>query len=362
MKFTALATASMLTLSFLLCGMTARAASPSDLAEPHLKSGDDKAKKQDNEGAIADYSKAIEIDPSSATAFTRRAKAWQAMRDYDRAITDYARAVELAPGKAENHFLIGFCHLNKEEHAAAIPSLTKAAQLDPGNAPVYMLRGMCRSRTNDKAGALEDYTRFIELNPKLKTWGYLSRGGIKASMDDLPGALADCNKAIELDASQYLAYQRRADIHFCLGKNAEAERDLRQSLQLAKPEEALYPHLHLFALQARLGDPASGRDLRDFWNDHHKIFGDQAPPVSIIQFLLGRLSEQDLLAAAKATNPQKNDGQHCEAWFLAGMKHLASGDKQQAVDCLEKAVATHADMAAEHAMARAELARLETLK
>jgi tetratricopeptide (TPR) repeat protein len=54
----------------------------------------------DPDGAIADYSAAIQIDPTYATAFYNRAKAWRQKGDSVRADADAAEAVRLDPNLA----------------------------------------------------------------------------------------------------------------------------------------------------------------------------------------------------------------------------------------------------------------------
>ena len=49
--------------------------------------------KDDNDKAIADYTKAIELSPDYASAFNNRGNAYAAKGDLDRAIADYDRAI-----------------------------------------------------------------------------------------------------------------------------------------------------------------------------------------------------------------------------------------------------------------------------
>ena len=51
----------------------------------------------DFDGAIADYTRAIEIDPTYAAAYSNRGNAKQAKGDLDGAIADCNRAIELDP-------------------------------------------------------------------------------------------------------------------------------------------------------------------------------------------------------------------------------------------------------------------------
>lgn len=55
--------------------------------------------KHDLEGAVADYNRAIELDPKYTSPFINRANARGAKGDMDGAIADYSRAIEIDPKK-----------------------------------------------------------------------------------------------------------------------------------------------------------------------------------------------------------------------------------------------------------------------
>jgi tetratricopeptide (TPR) repeat protein len=59
------------------------------------------ARKKDYDRAIADYTRAIEIDPRDAKTYNNRGLAYSIKGDYQRAISDLTAAVELHPKKAE---------------------------------------------------------------------------------------------------------------------------------------------------------------------------------------------------------------------------------------------------------------------
>ncbi len=50
-----------------------------------------------SEAAIADFTKALEVDPGATQALVLRAKAWNRHFQYARAIDDYAEAIRRAP-------------------------------------------------------------------------------------------------------------------------------------------------------------------------------------------------------------------------------------------------------------------------
>ncbi len=57
----------------------------------------DKAKRGDYYGAIADFSKVIEIQPRNSDAYYNLGLAKSYLEDYDGAIVDYTKAIEINP-------------------------------------------------------------------------------------------------------------------------------------------------------------------------------------------------------------------------------------------------------------------------
>ncbi len=90
-----------------------------------------KANQGDNKGAIIDYTKAIEFNPKSASAFNNRGLAKSGLGDKQGAIKDY----------------------------------TKAIELNPNDELAYNNKGLAKSDLGDNQGAIKDYTKAIELNP-----------------------------------------------------------------------------------------------------------------------------------------------------------------------------------------------------
>jgi tetratricopeptide (TPR) repeat protein len=127
--------------------------------------GFDKWGAGDLDGAIADYSKAIGLDPRDDTAYSGRALAESDKGDDDKAIADYTRVIEL----------------------------------DPKDADAYFGRGVSENAKNYRDEAIADFTRVIELDPKNRQFAYTFRGDAKKAKGDAAGANADYNNAsIEL--------------------------------------------------------------------------------------------------------------------------------------------------------------------
>ena len=70
----------------------------------------------DKNGAIADLSRAIDLDPKSEPAVYRRGAFKLQKGDYDGAITDLSRAIELSPNTADYYNDRGLAKLNKHDN------------------------------------------------------------------------------------------------------------------------------------------------------------------------------------------------------------------------------------------------------
>ena len=139
-----------------------RAADESD--GDFVNRGIEKAKKGDLDGALADFDRAIELNPKDDAGYYNRAQAKRLKKDAAGAIADYTRAIERGSK----------------------------------NPAAYNNRGNARAENNDRAGAIADYTRAIELKPDYAR-AYYNRAVAKEAKGDAAGAAADFKSAEKLD-------------------------------------------------------------------------------------------------------------------------------------------------------------------
>jgi len=124
----------------------------------------EKGKQGDLDGAIADFNRAIELNPEDDAPYYNRAQAKRLKKDAAGAIADYTRAIDLGST----------------------------------NPSAYNNRGNARAENKDLDGAIADYTRAIELKPDYAR-AYYNRAAVKKDKGDATGAAADFKRAHELD-------------------------------------------------------------------------------------------------------------------------------------------------------------------
>jgi len=112
----------------------------------------------------------------------------------DGALADFDRAIELDPKNAVAYYNRGHAKWVKKDAAGALADCNRAIELDPKYAEAYFERGTLKGRTKDIDGAIADLTRAIESKPNY-TLAYYNRGIAKKAKGDKAGADADFKSA-----------------------------------------------------------------------------------------------------------------------------------------------------------------------
>ena len=201
-------------------------------AQGYVDRGNARGTFGDVNGAIADYGRALELDPKLVGAYYNRGLSKRDKRDFDGAIADFNRAIELKPGDHEFYNERGIAKRGKGDNDGAIADYTKSIQADPKDAEkAYFNRALAKNSKGDKDGALADYNKAVEINPKNANT-YNNRGNLKKDKNDLDGAIADFTKAIEINPKIALIYRNRADAKRKKGDSAGAEADMKSAAEL----------------------------------------------------------------------------------------------------------------------------------
>ncbi len=134
-------------------------------AQVYATHGQVLAKSGKTEEALAEFNRAIELDPNNAQALYGRGLLYQGEKQHQLAIDDFTAAYGLKPQQAEPLLgrAVSYLAIDKVKEAAA--DLDEAVQADPQNAQIWSTRGQAYERLGDKPKAAESYGRAINLRP-----------------------------------------------------------------------------------------------------------------------------------------------------------------------------------------------------
>lgn len=117
------------------------------------------------EEAIADYSKAIEINPKNYLYYDRRAKFYRYSEKYEPAIADYLKSLSVGgnPVPEGTYHDLGFCYDQLGQYQKSIDSYTKAIEIDPKEPMAYNFRAKVYEKIGDTKKAEADRKKYEQL-------------------------------------------------------------------------------------------------------------------------------------------------------------------------------------------------------
>ncbi len=181
--------------------------------------------------AIADYTRALQLDPEFAWAYIERGNAYGELQQYDKAIADYDQALTLDPKDTRAYRNRGNAYYVLQQYDKAIADYGQALTLDPESALAYSMRGDAYGELRQYDKAIADYTQVLQLDPE-SIGAYIERGNAYYVLQQYDKAIADYGQALTLDPESALAYSMRGDAYYALQQYGKAIQDYDQALEL----------------------------------------------------------------------------------------------------------------------------------
>ncbi len=182
--------------------------------------------------ALADFNRAIEMDPKDADGYFQRGLYYVESKDDQNALADFSKAVELKADWAEPYFRRGTILDKRSEWAEALKDYNQALDLNYQPAKdIYLQRGIIYSYQGNLPGAVDEYNAVIDLDPQ-NAQAYYLRGMARADLLDLKGAIEDLNHALELNPRDEGIYYRRGLVYDRMGEDEKAIADYSEAIKL----------------------------------------------------------------------------------------------------------------------------------
>jgi lipoprotein NlpI len=290
------------------------------LSAAYVFRGKANAGRRQLDAAIADFTAALKIDSRAADAFYNRGAAHHLIGRYDLALAVFGKVLELAPNDADTLFYRARIYARQGRDAAAIEDLTAVLKASPADPDSLDARSALDIQTGAFDAAIADLSALMKAMPKLAE-----------------------------------PYYNRGRAYFLKGDFAAAAKDFDTAM--AKRDGNPYAALRLYLAKARLAKAGAKADAKPLEAAAEK-FDPEQWPLPIAAFILGKISEPELLQAIQVTDAAAAKALACETHYYLGELALAKGDKAAAKTHFQAAIAGAARSSIEFVDATIELKRL----
>lgn len=310
-------------------------------AEEFISLGGAKADKQDFQGAIQDYNRALQIDPKNPDAYLRRGNAYVQLKNWQSAFSDFNQLVRLNPKNAFAFAYRGYIQVYLGNFQGAFSDSDQSIRLAPDSptaAISYGVRGVANLALGNKKGALNDIDQAGKLSPDLakafKGFEALNqipydevevlRGLVRGALGDKPGAIRDFQQA----AAIYQRQGRKQDYEAIQGiiKQIENGTLLTPSATSSPPQK----NSVATASPTRNSNPTPNQIPNQNSNQNARSHLDRA----IALYNQGdRQAALDNLNQATRINPRFSQAWHSRGYLLGEL-----GRSEEAIASFDKAI------------------------
>jgi tetratricopeptide (TPR) repeat protein len=189
--------------------------------------------------AVALCTQEIDLSPRSAEAYHSRGIVHYLKQNYDAAIADYDKAINLDPkGRSNFYANRGMAYIGKGLFDKAFSDLDRAISMDPKDFRAYQGRGRAYAGKGDLDRAIADYTRSLELDPWPDQSGITraDRGDAYFAKGQYESALFDYQKALSSFPDDPYTFLRIGRSLYRLERFGEASQSFQEGLKNAKEE------------------------------------------------------------------------------------------------------------------------------
>jgi tetratricopeptide (TPR) repeat protein len=196
-----------------------RSAAPTEATAPppnihaEILQADLLAERGDLPAAVKAYTAVLSVAGNDPSVYYKRGTAYaRNPGDLDKALADFDRAVEIDPNRADVLAERASVRLQKGDVKGALQDLTSAIDRDPTNALLYANRASAYEAARKPEQALSDYSRAIELDQAISS-AYFRRAGLYEAEGQREKAIDDLRKVVALnaDATSVRAAQARLE-------------------------------------------------------------------------------------------------------------------------------------------------------
>lgn len=122
--------------------------------------------RKDYQGAITNFSVAIDVNPDWADAYYHRGVAYEILAQYQKAIADQNQALLMNPNWSDAYTHRGTAYYKMGDHSQALADYTQALEINPNSEETYNYRGNTYYKLKNYSQAIADYEQALMIDPK----------------------------------------------------------------------------------------------------------------------------------------------------------------------------------------------------
>jgi Zn-dependent membrane protease YugP/tetratricopeptide (TPR) repeat protein len=194
------------------------------------------------EEAVAEFTRAIELNPELTLAWHNRAVVQVLLGRIDAARSDLDAAIRLAPQFADALAGRGYVRSLQGDLDGALNDCNAALRIENESDEALSARGTVYLAQGKYDLAIGDFTAALQLAPN-RGHLYRNRALAHCHLEQHEQAIADADRALQLEPRDALSLNNRAAASIKLGHYARALEDLAAAVQL--DPEFPHPHKHI---------------------------------------------------------------------------------------------------------------------
>jgi serine/threonine-protein kinase len=215
--------------------------------------------------AVAEYQKALQLEPANDTASIGLARAYEKVNQPEKAEAVYKQAIALRPNYWRGYDQLGGFYFRTADYSKAEHAFRAATEKDPQSFRSYSNLGAALLVQNKDQEASAAFEKSIAIRPTADA--YVNAGIALFNQRRFAEAATLFRKSLELESGTYDVWASLAAAEYYGGERAQAKKDYQKAIELANAQLKTSPNDAVI-----LGDIAT----------YHSMLGDTSQSIDLL--------------------------------------------------------------------------------